>query len=98
MEIKEFIEKAIAGRYNESIEDIEKEIDLNVWTQDEISAIFLDPKAWQAVGKIEGWDEESFYRTAPDIEVYGSEAKFKMHGMIDALCDGKSIEDYIKTL
>lgn len=81
-----------------------------------ISGLFLDPKAWQAVGKVEGWDEDVSKRDEEDFEsvrrystdihyfshgtshAYNEEWRYKMHQMIDALAEGKSIEDYIATL
>lgn len=57
------------------------------------SQIILDPKAWEAVGKVEGWQEnrvrESKYEMAWQCE---------MHQMIDALIEGKTIEEYLETL
>lgn len=50
--------------------------------------ILLDPLAWKAVGKVEGWWDnppEYVWRT-------------NMHRMIDALAEGKTIEQFISTL
>jgi len=50
MSIKEFIEKAIeGGRYKDY-----GEVPTNG------SEILLDPKAWEAVGKVEGWEDETY--------------------------------------
>ena len=66
-----------------------------------IQIIFLDPKAWEAVGKvvIQAQDGDprkgNVTRRTVRIKYW---AKNKMLQMIDAICDGKSISDYIKTL
>lgn len=62
--------------------------------------ILLDLEAWKAVGKVEGWKIE---KIPPPNElgsrVLGADEYIsKMHQMIDALCEGKSAEDFIKTL
>lgn len=69
--------------------------------------ILLDPKAWQAVGKVEGW--EVYVDKFGSLNA-GEESKrdilskmqrswhYKMHQMIDALAEGKSLEESIKTL
>lgn len=54
--------------------------------------ILLDPLAWQAVGKVEGWHRGSL------DEAFHPTWKQNMHRMIDALAEGKTIEDYLKTL
>lgn len=68
--------------------------------------IILSPLAWQAVGKVEGWKRNAiiqWYDSFPnqkEREKYrGIESwKFQMHRMIDALAEGKTIEEYLKTL
>ncbi len=68
-----------------------------------ISFILLDPEAWRAVGKVEGWTttEESGgnwddMRTMSyaDIPTW----KHNMHTMIDTLAEGRTIEQYLETL
>jgi len=108
MEIKEFVEKAIEGGYNlrerlgvpkglgsyPSLEIIAEKI--------HIYQILLDPKAWEAVGKVEGWNGcPNFFANWSDHGVGQCNCKSyegKMHAMIDALTEDKSIEEYIKTL
>lgn len=48
--------------------------------------ILLDPLAWKAVGKVEGWTEWNGIDSPYENEVcwYG-----RMHGLIDALAEGK---------
>lgn len=129
MKIKQFIEKAIEGGWeqplNKSVED---------YTKSDIAKTFLDPKAWEAVGKVEGWKKEVCFWcgskesrggmtvSTPDSPPEGwqtcegcgidwmekaefgidgnhiPEWKYIMHQMIDALCEGKTIEEFIKTL
>lgn len=53
----------------------------------------LDPKFWQALGKTMGW---SIMQMAADgTPVYDTS---EWHAMIDALAEGKTIEEYFETL
>lgn len=107
MTIKQFIEKAIEGGWEKENEpqldinndgcwvDFENPDDTRVLHQ---SDIFLDPKSWQAVGKVEGWEIGVNF---PILDMYRDpqdEWQFKMHQMIDALAEGKTIEEFLKTL
>jgi hypothetical protein len=84
------------------------------WT---IHEILLDPLAWQAVGKVEGWKEEGIKSLDGKVCAYdgyrdcgmGRACRFTgfpkidkwhwhMHQMIDALAEGKSIEEFLETL
>lgn len=69
--------------------------------------MLLDPLAWQAVGKVEGWGisigmEES--KQIPNTDHYTFKIKERfmwkenMHRMIDALCEGKSIEQFLENI
>lgn len=67
--------------------------------------VLLDPSAWQAVGKVEGWkkngfDLEGMARGGVPTTKYHNvpEWKMNMRRMIDALAEGKTIEQYLKTL
>ena len=51
-------------------------------------AVLLDPKAWQAVGKVAKWYEG----------YYGPEWLHHMHKMIDALAEGQTLEAYIQSV
>ena len=64
-----------------------------------ISELVLDPKFWEAVEKVEEWSKTRLVERANEREAfeYGCK-KEKMHEMIDFLCEGGNIEDYIKTL
>lgn len=85
MTIKQFIEKAIGGGW-----DNQYHIDYYLEDRDRQSTLFLKPEVWQAVGKVEGWDM--------NIKGLRPEWQIRMHKMIDFICEGKSLEDYIKTL
>lgn len=80
MTIQQFIDKAIAGRWKyPSLQEV-------VFRK----SIFLDPLAWQAVGRVDGW--------AGGEETAAMFARTQMHRMIDALADGKTIEEFLETL
>jgi hypothetical protein len=51
-------------------------------------AVLLNPKVWQAVGKVEHWYEGH----------YGPEWLHHMHKMIDALAEGQTLEAYIQSV
>jgi transcription elongation factor Elf1 len=96
MTIKEFIEKAIEGgwKWNHKCDT------------PNCDDIYLDPKAWQAVEKLEGWDKVTSAvcpccGTCNDMhppKLWHDVSSFHMHRMIDALCEGKSIEEFLKDL
>ena len=69
------------------------------WDKENVSTdeqMLLDVKAWQAVGKSEGWSQnrESELHALDDVIDWF----YYQHKMIDALAEGKSVEDFIKTL
>lgn len=109
MTIQQFIERAIGGGWKSE----EKHIALGCyetfiqnnphwkWKENEkpylikrayLGDILLDPLAWQAVGKVEGW----YKGIAPEHEYLYWGAH--MHRMIDALTEGKTIEQFLTTL
>lgn len=109
MTIKQFIEKAIEGGWKLRGADINvfrvtmQLVDVRLtWRGDQyskdeeeqtvvaIEVILLDPLAWQAVEKVKGND------LTPDMPK--RRARLEMVGMIHALNDGKTIEEYLKTL
>ena len=51
-------------------------------------AVLLNPKVWQAVGKVEQWYEGR----------YGPEWLHHMRNMIDALAEGHTLEAYIQSV
>lgn len=91
MTIQQFIEKVIEGGFDDAVNlraaareyrrsGKPMHADLSERT------IFLNPKAWKAVGKVEGWS------------LMYAEWRKKWHRMIDALAEGKTIEEYLETL
>ncbi len=56
---------------------------------------------WESCGKVEGWGEsnaEKNFGRFNGENRYMQIWLFYMHEMIDALAEGKSVEDYLKTL
>ena len=105
MIIEQFIKKAVEGEwYKDELEDTKYYIkgyslsyigNMGHWQHISIYEILLDPLAWQAVGKVEKWgvwitDDE----TGESIDTW----KYNFYQLPVALADGKSLEDYLKTL
>lgn len=69
----------------------------NAIKQERVEYILLDPEAWKAVGKVEGWKDcaELGY-----VLKYGTRLAWlsNWHGMIAALAEGKTAEQYLETL
>ena len=86
MTIKQFVEKAIEGGFEERM--------WGMGNCSQCSDIFLDPKAWEAVSKVEGWGGAKNL----DTDEYTPYWQNRMRGMIDALIEGKTIEEFLKTL
>lgn len=88
MTTQQFIEKAIEGGW-----------DADKWRGGHVgwAEVLLDPEAWKAVGKMEGWKNNMLgWCDSCDAPLGGW--REKMHGMIDALAEGISIEGCLKTL
>jgi len=129
MTIKQFVEKAIEGGYRGKYIYLyaqhNKDSNLDIWRfSNEYNKVhlLLDPLAWQAVGKVEGWGAHKMQPFTPYnknhidrnitevcyiCDIYGNGTEItsictgwqhNMHTMIDALIDGKSIEQYLDTL
>lgn len=105
MTIKQFIEKAIEGGYLFKIGGRKILPNASHLSAIPFEIIALDPLAWQAVGKVEKWEMEAtvvrwLRQSSGELEknVIGYQWENKWHDMIDALAEGKSLEDYIKTL
>ena len=123
MKTQEFIEKAIEGGWEYSgyvdhsdktqVSDGQMIVEHGrVWhagSVREIKSILLDPKAWEAVGKVDGQgvfciECDNYVPVfgeceCDDVEPVPQEWHiYKMHEMIDALIAGQSLEEYIKTL
>lgn len=86
MIIKEFIEKSIEGGWKT------KECVCCFKKPDfcRCNGLLLDTKAWEAVGKVEGWDDNTISRRKA--------WHTNMHNMVEALIQGKTIEEYLETL
>lgn len=86
-----FVEKAIEGGWNRW-RMTGKVAGIAV---DNHEAMFLDPEAWKAVGKVEGWMDWNGYDSPYENEVcwYG-----RMHAMIDALASGKTIDEALESI
>lgn len=78
-----------------------------------IEQLAMDPKAWEAVGKVKGWGTTGHEQSGglvPPVMILGrydrlslgsimwSVPQFYMHRMIDSLYEGKTLEEYIATL
>lgn len=136
MTIKEFIEKAIEGGWyrgytlsvaeiNGKIEGVLLDPDGDAMVAKTTHEILLDPLAWQAVGKVEGWGEahpsdEEIHTLKGMVNPLGRLGGYKermankmllkpkkeiisgwlyhMHRMIDALAEGKSVEQFLQDL
>jgi hypothetical protein len=109
MTIKTFIKKAIEGqqdnlprhkviRANEywvTLEDAngtEYTQALPIW--------LLNKESWQAVGKVEGWKGIQWHSIYEGFRPssWTRRYHYEMHRMIDALYEGKTIEEYLQTL
>lgn len=110
MTATEFIQKAIEGGWKTSGIILQYQNMLQRRNLEDvidcagvIQSVCLDPKAWQAVGKIEGWIREdgtdvgAYIMNDPKRTQYPI-WKWNMHRMVDALCEGKTIEEYLQTL
>ena len=104
MTIKQAIQKAIDNgwKYN-----YDKELSFEAdgsekWGAGliQIDGLLLDPKFWEALGKAKEWKKDSTNFSGFDCEVDYPQSGYivKMHEMIEHLIDGKTIEEYFKTL
>ncbi len=119
MEINTWIEKALKGGWLPTDDDdvgewrvsgddfhynVKKTSNGSIYDSRSIYEILLDPKAWEAVGKVEGWSERTAIVDKVTIHVAGKKEElpltwqYHMLSMIHALFDGKSIKEYLKTL
>jgi len=65
---------------------------------DAVAYALLAPEAWKAVGKVEGWHDK-FDGDVSGLRYMSMEPWLvNMHRMIDALADGKTIEEFLATL
>lgn len=93
MTIPEFIETAYKGNWTPK-EGVIKEIVVNDKPAMCYSTtLFLEPEAWESVGKVKGWKD---FAGVVD-EIIPAHEEY-MCNMIHALCNGKTLEEYIETL
>ena len=92
MKIKQFIEKAIEGGWEEPYRCSDS------FCNTDDAHLFLDPLAWQAVGKVEGWNGQNKGDGRELLRSWKNTWLVNMHSMIDALAEGKSIEEYFEKL
>jgi len=97
MTIQQFIEKAIEGGWKNTSPE-------GSW--DDIYYILLQPDAWKAVGEVEGWGTDLWVGSMSRLTGAGLDThkweipdwQYPMHRMVDALAEGKTIEQYLETL
>ena len=99
MTLKQITGKAIEGGYDIQYQfmtgdSVDTYLESEKFQKDKFK-ILLDPKFWQAVGRVEKWDTE--HGKVVGDRIY-SEAEYKQHQMLQALWEGKSLDEYIKTL
>lgn len=110
MTTKEFCQKAIEGGFRvagyEDAEVTSNGLRISYCDYIDKATILLDPLAWQAVGKVEGWDENIPQVSDKELSLSEIVIKYKkmpeyaynMHRMVDYLCDGGTIESFLETL
>ena len=102
--IQQFIEKALAGGWRPEARELsitgfyERHFEYQIRSivagrpsairMMVYETVLLDPKVWQAVGKVERWYEG----------YYGPEWLHHMHKMIDALVEGQTLEAYVQSV
>lgn len=105
MRIEIFIEKAVHGGWKqEGVEVFVRHGGIYTFGHRlDTNTMFLDPEAWKAVGKVEGKSGKhvNLFTCNHADGSYSESAewwKVMMHRMIDALAEGKTIEQYLETL
>lgn len=91
MTIQEFVEDAVEGGWSHQ----PTLMMANEPHPIALECIFLDPAAWQAVGRVRGWDGPDTPKPFGDST---SHTKAKMTHLMTALYSGKSVEDYLSSL
>lgn len=99
---EKFLEDVVAGGYGEPNGVDWLKIGYPIYIngrRETFEHVILNPKAWEAVGKAEGWDEGELvidYRDGHNP--WDSNWKLNMHYMIDYLCEGKTIDEALESL
>ena len=102
MTIQQFIEKAVEGGLEQKIVKgitgaffYKNNSEITIIGNE----ILLDPLTWQSVGKVENWETDKYESIRSYHAQYGGEVYTAVfHGLIDALCEGKTIEQFLETL
>lgn len=108
MTIQEFVEKAVEGGWKCCDRDIFPD-GKTITDHVVVPAILLDPEAWKAVGKVEGWKQEDYFCTFGSVHPtlasrYAGKAYVMdtwqryMLSMMESIIDGKTIEQFLETL
>lgn len=112
MTIQHFIESAVEGGwrpywhepFTENTTDIKGYFSDVIPEERRVDSMLLDPEAWKAVGKVEkgavcicGTQGPLHTQQCPCVSL-DDRATYLMHCMIDALAEGKTIEQYLETL
>jgi hypothetical protein len=100
MTIKEFIQASIEGGWDRKNLYGETSVYPNGEIESSVEAILINPKAWQAVGKVEGWEAEGddcgncehTNKSVPCPECPYDEYRERMHRFIDYLQEGDTID------
>ncbi len=100
---EDFVKNMIAGGYIHPSYNLQVILNDKMVDPKLIIELVLIPKAWQAVGKVRGWKKSRVPMNTDDIysEIGWHDIPtwlYNMHRMIDALAEGRSIEDFLKTL
>lgn len=89
MSPKDFCEKAVAGGWSWDTPRVRLYVEkTRTWPDVPAEIVMLDPLAWKSVFPGKDCDE--------GCSTHGWRAK--MHHMIDAIADGKTIEQFLETL
>lgn len=84
--VERFIQDAVKGGWScKSCVEVEKNYE---WY---LSDIMLEPECWQSVEKQRGWELSAGPGRKPRYV-------HMMHGLIDALAEGRTIEQYLTTI
>lgn len=103
MTIQAFIEKAIEGGWKPQVivKEYFYECPPGSSSHIRMTALYhelLDSLAWKAVGKVEGWYETEVFDMLTGQPILTTFWWLQMHRMIDALAEGKTIEQFLETL
>lgn len=109
MTIKQFIESAIEGGWVNNFINPKSPVEMMYLLAEHKYQMFLDPKAWKAVGKVKGWSDRTSRVCVcgmcriPDEQlerlIWASQmAEHHMHMMVMNLFMGVTLEEYIATL